>query len=45
MRVSRKSRGAEALMIIEVDEPISDDVLEETRQVRGVTNSFRIPPI
>lgn len=45
MRVSRKSRGAEALMIIEVDEPISDDVLEETKQVRGVTNSFRIPPI
>lgn len=45
MRVSRKSRGAEALMIIEVDEAISDDVLEETKQVRGVTNSFRIPPI
>lgn len=45
MRVSRKSRGAEALMIIEVDESISDDVLEETKQVRGVTNSFRIPPI
>lgn len=45
MRVSRKSRGAEALMIIEVDEAISDDVLEETKQVCGVTNSFRIPPI
>ncbi|MBP2632907.1 MAG: sdhB [Firmicutes bacterium] len=45
MRVSRKSRGAEALMIIEVDEPIPDDVLEETKQVHGVTNSFRIPPI
>lgn len=45
MRVSRKSRGAEALMIIEVDEAISDDVLEETKQVQGVTHSFRIPPI
>jgi L-serine dehydratase len=45
MRVSRKSRGAEALMIIEVDEQIPDDVLEETKQVRGVAHSFRIPPI
>lgn len=45
MRVSRKARGAEALMIIEVDEQMTDDVLEQINLVRGVTHCFSIPPI
>lgn len=45
MRVSRKRRGEEALMILEVDDIISDDVIEETKEVYGVVHSFAIPPI
>ena len=45
MRVSRKRRGEEALMILEVDDVISDVVVEETRAVYGVEHAFAIPPI
>lgn len=45
MRVSRKRRGAEALMIIEVDDALSSDVIEEIKRVGGVTTAFDIPPI
>lgn len=45
MRVFRKSRGAEALMMIEVDDQISEEVLEEIKEVPGVAKSFHIPPI
>lgn len=45
MRVSRKRRGAEALMIIEVDDAFSGDLAEEIKQVCGIVHSFNIPPI
>lgn len=45
MRVSRKRRGEEALMILEVDEVISDTVVDETQTVDDVNHSFAIPPI
>lgn len=45
MRVSRKRRGDEALMILEVDDVISDDIVEKTKQVYGVKHSFAISPI
>lgn len=45
MRVSRKTRGAQALMILEVDDAISDAVAKEVVGVCGVTNSFCIPPV
>ena len=45
MRVSRKTRGAQALMILEVDDEITDAVAKEIVSVCGVTNSFCIPPV
>lgn len=45
MRVSRKRRGAEALMIVEVDDILSDDIVEKTKEVYGVNHSFAILPI
>lgn len=45
MRVSRKKRGAEALMILETDDALSDDIVEKTREVYGVNDSFAIMPI
>lgn len=45
MRVSRKARGAQALMLLEVDDEITDAVASEVVRVCGVTNSFCIPPV
>ncbi len=45
MRVSRHSRGAEALMILETDDLLSDDVVEECRQVCDVEDAFSIPAV
>lgn len=45
MRVSRQMRGEDALMIIEVDESIDDEILDEIRQVAGVYYALSIPPV
>ncbi len=45
MRVSRHSRGEMAMMILELDEPLSDEVLDECREVYEVEHAFAIPAI
>ena len=45
MRVSRQSRGEAAMMILETDDVLAEDVLEECRQVYEVENAFSIPAI
>ena len=45
MRVSRQSRGEDAMMIIEVDEEIVEKVMQEVQSVKGVYHCFSIPPI
>lgn len=45
MHVSRQTRGESALMIIELDDMLPDDVVEECCQVYEVENAFRIPAI
>jgi len=44
MRVSRKERGATALMLIEVDQPIAGEVLEEIRALPAVEQAMMIEP-
>lgn len=38
MEVSRRERGSEALMVIEVDSPISEEAVEEINQIPHVLN-------
>ena len=45
MHVSRQTRGESALMIIELDDMLPDDVVEECCQVYEVENAFPIPAI
>ncbi len=45
MRVSRRSRGAEALMILETDDVLTEDVIEECKQVCDVQDAFSIPAV
>ncbi len=45
MHVSRQTRGESALMIIELDDMLPDDVVEECCQVYEVENAFCIPAI
>lgn len=45
MRVSRQSRGETAMMILEMDDVLSEDILEECRQVYEVQSAFSIPAI
>ena len=45
MHVSRQTRGESALMIIELDDMLPDDVVEECCQVYEVENAFTIPAI
>jgi len=45
MRVSRTNRGESALMILELDEPPSGAVLDEIRQLSGISRAFTIPTI
>lgn len=44
MRVSRRERGATALMLIEVDQPIAGEVLEEIRALPAVEQAMMIEP-
>ena len=45
MRLSRQERGAEALMIIEADEPISHHAYETVASLSNVKLAMLVPPI
>lgn len=45
MRVSRQDRGAQALMIVETDQAISDKLLQSVRNLEGVNVALAIPPL
>jgi L-serine dehydratase len=45
MRVSRTRRGAEALMLIETDTPLSDRALRAIADGPGVTHARRVPAV
>lgn len=45
MRVSREDKGAQALMVVETDEYISDEILEEIRQTSDILGAFKVMPI
>ena len=45
MRVSRQNRGETAMMIMELDDQPTEDVMEECRQVYEVDDAFSIPAI
>ena len=45
MRVFRQKRGQEAMMILETDEDLTDDVLKACRVASGVITAFAIPAI
>jgi D-3-phosphoglycerate dehydrogenase len=42
MQVGRHSKGQEALMILTVDDPVPDDVLEELKAIEGMANARSI---
>ena len=44
-QVSRIDRGAEALMVIETDNPVDDNTIHKIRQFEGIQSLFRISPI
>lgn len=43
MNVSRKTRGSDALLVAETDDPIVDDVLELVRQLQGGITARTLP--
>ena len=45
MRVSRKNRGQEAMMIIETDEDLPEEVIEACQSTTEVKGAFAIPAI
>ncbi|MGE5560376.1 MAG: L-serine ammonia-lyase, iron-sulfur-dependent subunit beta [Chloroflexota bacterium] len=45
MRVSREARGSQALMIIEVDQPVSAEVRAMCARIPGATAVMTVPPI
>jgi L-serine dehydratase len=45
MKVARKMRGQEALMIIEADDELSAEIVERTAKAEGVEHSFAILPV
>lgn len=45
MRVSRKTRGAQALMLLEADNAIPGAVLTAVRRMPAVESAFLIPPL
>jgi len=45
MRVSRQNRGAQALMIIETDQSISQKVLDSIKNIEAVKVALAIPPL
>lgn len=45
MRVSRHERGAQALMILETDQPIPEHALEVVRHVAAIEVAMLVPPV
>lgn len=45
MKVSRQNRGQEAMMIIETDDALADELIEECNGSHGVLQAFAIPKI
>ena len=45
MRVSRQERGAQALMIIESDQPVSEEAIRLVNNIGAVKLALLIPPI
>lgn len=45
MRVSREARGSQALMIIEVDQPVSPEVRAMCARIPGAAGVMTVPPI
>jgi len=45
MRVSRRARGAAALMLIETDAEVSDAACREVAAIPDVTGVRRVPPV
>ena len=45
LRLSRKQRGGDAFMVIEIDEPPSEAVRDEIRALPWVRWSFRLPKV
>ena len=42
MEVGRHHRGEEALMVVNVDDAISDEALDEIRSIPGMESAYRI---
>ena len=45
MRVSRKMRGQEAMMILETDDELSTEVVEDCSEIPRLLKAFAIPAI
>ncbi|ABB15409.1 L-serine ammonia-lyase, iron-sulfur-dependent subunit beta [Carboxydothermus hydrogenoformans] len=45
MSVSRQQKGAEALMVIETDQPVDEETLWEIKRLPGINGGFTIPPL
>jgi len=45
MSVARQKKGAEALMVIETDQPVDEETFREITRLPGITGGFTIPPL
>ncbi len=45
MQVSRERRGARALMLIETDGPVPEEIASSLAAIEGVTEVRRIPKV
>jgi len=45
MSVARQKKGAEALMVIETDQPVDEETFREIKRLPGITGGFTIPPL
>ena len=45
MRVFRRNRGQQAMMIIETDEELTEDIIQDCRRTGVIENAFAVPAI
>lgn len=45
MRVSREGKGAQALMVVETDDYIPDEILEEAKKIEDIQGVLKVMPI
>ncbi|GAV21936.1 L-serine ammonia-lyase, iron-sulfur-dependent subunit beta [Carboxydothermus pertinax] len=45
MSVARQKKGAQALMVIETDQPVEEETFLEIKGLPGITGGFTIPPL